>query len=99
MSAKVVPLEGTTPLDKTKSYYAMVQCLKTYESKKAEEENVYWVRLDAWTQVFLTKLEVFKRKSPRLFKIAAFVVVIADEFLYVYDLYTDVVLLQVSIIA
>lgn len=32
--------------------------------------------------------EVFKRKEPRVFNVATFILILADEFLYVYDLYT-----------
>ena len=42
------------------------------------------------------QVEIFKRKSPRLFMVVAFAMVIINEGLYVYDLYTDVVVVQVQ---
>ena len=40
------------------------------------------------------QVEIFKRKSPRLFTFIAFVMVILNEGLYVYDLYTDVMVIR-----
>ena len=42
----------------------------------------------------LLQSEIFKRKSPNFFKIVSFAMVIVNEGLYVYDLYTDVIVIK-----
>lgn len=44
------------------------------------------------------QVEIIKRKSPRLFNIISIVMVIINEGLYVYDLYTDVIVVMVRCI-
>ncbi|KAG1654584.1 hypothetical protein FOA52_004059 [Chlamydomonas sp. UWO 241] len=67
-------------------------------SKKKKKKRVIVMKFEAFMEVLLSKFEVFKRKHPSTFKAVMFVAMILEEGLYVYDLYTDVVVAKGTIV-